>query len=209
MCGVTGIFDCQGGREIDRALLARMNDSQFHRGPDQGGLHTEPGVGLGHRRLSIIDLSGGAQPLFNEDHSVVVVYNGEIYNFQGLSDELKAAGHRLPHPLRHRGHRPCLGGMGRGLRLALSRHVRLRHLGPQPPDPLPRPRPPRHQAALLCLAPRWPADLRLGAEGAAICTPACVTRSSPGRWRSISPWAMCPSPAPSSRAPSSCRRDII
>jgi asparagine synthase (glutamine-hydrolysing) len=93
MCGVTGIFDCQGGREIDRALLARMNDSQFHRGPDQGGLHTEPGVGLGHRRLSIIDLSGGAQPLFNEDHSVVVVYNGEIYNFQGLSDELKAAGH--------------------------------------------------------------------------------------------------------------------
>ena len=93
MCGVTGIFDCRDRREIGRDLLARMNDSQFHRGPDQGGLHTEPGVGLGHRRLSIIDLSGGAQPLFNEDETVVVVYNGEIYNFQELSEELKAAGH--------------------------------------------------------------------------------------------------------------------
>ncbi len=93
MCGLTGIFDCQGRREIGRDLLARMNDSQYHRGPDQGGLHTEPGVGLGHRRLSIIDLSGGAQPLFNEDETVVVVYNGEIYNFQSISEELKAAGH--------------------------------------------------------------------------------------------------------------------
>lgn len=93
MCGVTGIFDYQGRRAPARELLSRMNDSQFHRGPDQGGLHIEPGVGLGHRRLSIIDLSGGAQPLFNEDQTVVVVYNGEIYNFQGLSDELKAAGH--------------------------------------------------------------------------------------------------------------------
>ncbi|MFZ0788992.1 MAG: asparagine synthetase B, partial [Chromatiaceae bacterium] len=93
MCGVTGIFDCRDRRAIARELLARMNDSQFHRGPDQGGLHTEPGVGLGHRRLSIIDLSGGAQPLFNEDETVVVVYNGEIYNFQELSEELKAAGH--------------------------------------------------------------------------------------------------------------------
>jgi asparagine synthase (glutamine-hydrolysing) len=70
-----------------------MNDSQFHRGPDQGALHIEPGVGFGHRRLAIIDLSGGAQPLFNEDRSVVVVYNGEIYNFADLSEELKAAGH--------------------------------------------------------------------------------------------------------------------
>ena len=95
MCGVTGVFQCNGPAEVDRDLLVRMNDSQFHRGPDQGGIHVEPGVGLGHRRLSIIDLSGGAQPLFNEDHSVVVVYNGEIYNFQELSEELKAAGHQF------------------------------------------------------------------------------------------------------------------
>jgi len=70
-----------------------MNDAQFHRGPDEGDVHLEPGLGLGHRRLSIIDLSTGQQPLFNEDHSVVVVFNGEIYNFQEIAKELLAAGH--------------------------------------------------------------------------------------------------------------------
>lgn len=95
MCGITGIFDPAGPSEISRALLECMNDAQFHRGPDEGGVHIEPGVGLGHRRLSIIDLSGGKQPLYNEDESVVVVYNGEIYNFQGLSEELQALGHRF------------------------------------------------------------------------------------------------------------------
>jgi asparagine synthase (glutamine-hydrolysing) len=93
MCGITGIFDTQGGSEISRELLDRMNETQFHRGPDEGGLHLEPGVGLGHRRLSIIDLSSGQQPLFNEDGSVVVVFNGEIYNFQQLVPELVALGH--------------------------------------------------------------------------------------------------------------------
>ena len=93
MCGITGIFDTRDTREIPRDLLSRMNESQFHRGPDEGGLHVEPGLGLGHRRLSIIDLSTGQQPLFNEDHSVVVVFNGEIYNFQELVPELEALGH--------------------------------------------------------------------------------------------------------------------
>jgi len=93
MCGIVGIVDRAGAREIDRALLGRMNDSQSHRGPDEQGLFVAPGVGLGHRRLSIIDLSSGQQPLFNEDHSVVVVYNGEIYNFQELSRELIERGH--------------------------------------------------------------------------------------------------------------------
>jgi asparagine synthase (glutamine-hydrolysing) len=93
MCGITGIFDTRGKRDIDRAVLQRMNDSQFHRGPDEGSLHTEPGVGLGHRRLSIIDIATGQQPLFNEDGSVVVVFNGEIYNYQQLIPELQALGH--------------------------------------------------------------------------------------------------------------------
>ena len=93
MCGLVGIFNLREGLEIDRSLLSRMNETQYHRGPDEGGLHTEPGIGLGHRRLSIIDLSTGQQPLFNEDHSVVVVYNGEIYNFQELAVELKQCGH--------------------------------------------------------------------------------------------------------------------
>lgn len=93
MCGIVGIFDMSGPGAIDRDLLHRMNETQFHRGPDEGGIHVEPGVGFGHRRLSIIDLSSGQQPLFNEDGSVVVTYNGEIYNFPELMDELKQAGH--------------------------------------------------------------------------------------------------------------------
>ena len=93
MCGITGIFDTRGKRDIDRAVLDRMNESQHHRGPDEGGMHLEPGVGLGHRRLSIIDLSTGQQPLYNEDQSVCVVFNGEIYNYQELIPELQALGH--------------------------------------------------------------------------------------------------------------------
>jgi asparagine synthase (glutamine-hydrolysing) len=93
MCGIAGIFDLQGRREIARAPLERMNDAQTHRGPDESGIHLEPGIGLGHRRLSIIDLSTGQQPLYNEDGSVAVVFNGEIYNFQELIAELTRAGH--------------------------------------------------------------------------------------------------------------------
>jgi asparagine synthase (glutamine-hydrolysing) len=93
MCGITGIFDTRGARSIDRAVLDRMNESQHHRGPDEGSLHVEPGLGLGHRRLSIIDVKTGQQPIFNEDGSVVVIYNGEIYNYQDLIPELVALGH--------------------------------------------------------------------------------------------------------------------
>jgi asparagine synthase (glutamine-hydrolysing) len=93
MCGITGLFDTRARRDFDRGLLQRMNDSQAHRGPDGKGLHVEPGVGLGHRRLSIIDIATGQQPLYNEDGSVVVVFNGEIYNFQELIPELQALGH--------------------------------------------------------------------------------------------------------------------
>ncbi len=93
MCGIAGILDTRGQRDIDRDLLGRMNQSQFHRGPDEGGLHFEPGLGLAHRRLSIIDLSSGQQPMYNDDKSVCVVFNGEIYNFPGLRKELEAKGY--------------------------------------------------------------------------------------------------------------------
>ena len=93
MCGITGIFDTRGLRPIDGAQLQRMNDSLWHRGPDEGSVHVEPGLGFGHRRLSIIDIATGQQPLFNEDGSVVVVFNGEIYNYQSLIPELQALGH--------------------------------------------------------------------------------------------------------------------
>ena len=95
MCGITGIFDAHARREIDREVLVRMNESQHHRGPDEVGLHVEPGIGLGHRRLSIIDLSTGQQPLYNEDGSVCIVFNGEIYNYQELIPELTRLGHRF------------------------------------------------------------------------------------------------------------------
>ena len=93
MCGITGLFDTRQRRDFDRALLQRMNDAQSHRGPDGDGLHLEPGVGLGHRRLAIIDVATGQQPLFNEDGSVVIVFNGEVYNYQSLIPELQALGH--------------------------------------------------------------------------------------------------------------------
>ena len=93
MCGIAGIFDTLSNRIQDVAVLQRMNDSQRHRGPDEGSLHLEPGIGLGHRRLAIIDIATGQQPLFNEDGSVVVVFNGEIYNYQQLIPELQALGH--------------------------------------------------------------------------------------------------------------------
>src|SRR5688572_880408 len=92
MCGIVAIIDLHARRAIERDVLVRMNESQHHRGPDEGGLHLAPGVGLGHRRLSIIDLATGQQPLYNEDRSVVVVYNGEIYNYQELIAELTQLG---------------------------------------------------------------------------------------------------------------------
>ena len=95
MCGLVGLFDLGEPRPMDEGVLSRMNETQFHRGPDEGGLHLEAGLGLGHRRLSIIDLASGQQPLYNEDQSVVVVFNGEIYNFAALAEELKTRGHRF------------------------------------------------------------------------------------------------------------------
>ncbi len=93
MCGISGMFDTQGQRDFDRALAARINNIQAHRGPDEDDLHFEPGLALGHRRLSVIDLATGQQPLFNEDGSVGIVFNGEIYNFEELVPELQALGH--------------------------------------------------------------------------------------------------------------------
>lgn len=95
MCGITGVFDTRGPSEIDRNLLHHMNETLTHRGPDEGEVYVEPGLGLGHRRLSIMDVSSGQQPLFNEDGSVIVVFNGEIYNFQKLVGELTVLGHRF------------------------------------------------------------------------------------------------------------------
>ena len=93
MCGIAGIVDIVSSRSICEETLSRMTATLVHRGPDGVGYHIDSGVGFGHRRLSIIDLAGGHQPLYNEDRSVVVTYNGEIYNFHEIAKELKARGH--------------------------------------------------------------------------------------------------------------------
>ncbi|MGB9648665.1 MAG: XrtA/PEP-CTERM system amidotransferase [Stellaceae bacterium] len=93
MCGIAGIFDYRRPGDVDRVLLRRMTDILGHRGPDGDGFYYAPGIGLGHRRLAIVDLATGDQPLFNENGTVCVVFNGEIYNFQPLMAQLGALGH--------------------------------------------------------------------------------------------------------------------
>jgi asparagine synthase (glutamine-hydrolysing) len=93
MCGIAGIYHERADRAVDPELLNRMNTTIAHRGPDGDGTYRADGVGLAHRRLAIIDRTGGHQPLFNEDGTVAVTYNGEIYNFQELFEELRALGH--------------------------------------------------------------------------------------------------------------------
>ncbi len=96
MCGIVGIHSLREPRPIERDVLQSMNDAIAHRGPDSAGLHLETDrVGLAMRRLSIIDVEGGAQPIANEDESVWIVFNGEIYNFRELRAELEARGHRF------------------------------------------------------------------------------------------------------------------
>jgi asparagine synthase (glutamine-hydrolysing) len=95
MCGIAGYFDTREHRSIPEPLLRRMTDAIAHRGPDGSDLYRASGVGLGHRRLAIIDLAGGAQPMATPDGQVVIVFNGEIYNFQDVRRELETLGHRF------------------------------------------------------------------------------------------------------------------
>jgi asparagine synthase (glutamine-hydrolysing) len=95
MCGIAGRFNYDPLRPVARDVLEAMTDAVAHRGPDAAGYHLAPGIGLGHRRLSIIDLSTGDQPLSNETGTVWTVFNGEIYNFAEVRAELQAHGHRF------------------------------------------------------------------------------------------------------------------
>src|ERR1044072_7608464 len=101
MCGICGFAAPEGlDRRIDRSLLVKMRDTLTHRGPDAAGLFTDAQAGLGHRRLSIIDLGGGHQPMPNEDCTIWISYNGEVYN----DSERRPAPERRAPPPRRTGH---------------------------------------------------------------------------------------------------------
>lgn len=91
MCGICGIYNLSG-KPVARDEVTRMNDEMTHRGPDADGLYLHENLGFGHRRLKIIDLEGGVQPMFSADRNLVIVFNGEIYNFQEVRSELEKTG---------------------------------------------------------------------------------------------------------------------
>src|SRR6185369_2090946 len=93
MCGIAGIAALDVRRPIDAAPMSGMLRCIAHRGPDDEGVHATPGVVLGHRRLSVIDVAGGHQPLLGARSSTALICNGEIYNFRELAAELKVLGH--------------------------------------------------------------------------------------------------------------------
>ncbi len=95
MCGIVGIVDFATGHSVDKSDIERMCNTIVHRGPDDVGTYSDANVGIGMRRLSIIDVDGGRQPIQNEDESIWIVFNGEIYNYQELRSSLKHAGHQF------------------------------------------------------------------------------------------------------------------
>jgi asparagine synthase (glutamine-hydrolysing) len=95
MCGISGVFEFDQARVVQRETVHRMNETLRHRGPDDEGVFVDRGIGLGHRRLSIIDVVGGHQPISNEDGTIWVLLNGEIYNYAEISQELLSRGHRF------------------------------------------------------------------------------------------------------------------
>lgn len=94
MCGINGIaLSSRSDKQINEQVLRRMTDVIFHRGPDEGGIFIDEKIGFGHRRLSIVDVAHGAQPMFNHDNSIVIIYNGEVYNHADYREELEAKGY--------------------------------------------------------------------------------------------------------------------
>ncbi|HKC64308.1 MAG TPA: hypothetical protein VKB86_11755, partial [Pyrinomonadaceae bacterium] len=94
MCGIVGIVKSRGNA-VDRDLVSRMAEAIRHRGPDEDGFYFNEGVGLGMRRLAIIDLAGGQQPIHNADRTAWIVFNGEIYNYRNLREKLEKLGHKF------------------------------------------------------------------------------------------------------------------
>ena len=129
MCGIAGIVAARRLAPGDADRARRMAPVMAHRGPDESGFHLDDQAALAHRRLSIIDLAAGQQPIGNEDRSIWIVYNGEIYNHAGPAARTGGRRPPLPHAVGHRDHRARLRAVGRRVRGPVPRHVRLRDLG--------------------------------------------------------------------------------
>jgi len=95
MCGICGTYNLSGEHPVNSDILRQMIVALEHRGPDEFGMYTDKEIGLGHARLSIIDLAGGQQPIHNEDKTVWIVYNGEVFNYIELREGLIKRGHRF------------------------------------------------------------------------------------------------------------------
>src|SRR3954471_23833268 len=95
MCGIAGAIDLTDRRPLPPRLLATLAQALVHRGPDEDGFLEQPGLGLASRRLSIVGLADGRQPIFNEDRSVAVVYNGELFDYPEMRDRLRGRGHHF------------------------------------------------------------------------------------------------------------------
>ena len=165
MCGIAGLVSRHA--PPDPALVERMIDALRHRGPDEGGVDALGRCVLGHRRLKVIDLDTGSQPVTNEQGDVTCVFNGELYEFRALREELAARGSPDPRYGRHARHPARLRGARDGVSAAAARDVRARALGRLARPARARARPDRQEAAPLRRAPGRHARLRLGAEGAA------------------------------------------
>ena len=133
MCGIAGMFNLDGA-PVARESLRGMIRMLAHRGPDDAGFHIENGVGLAHARLSIIDLAGGHQPMCNEDSSLWITFNGEIFNYVELREELLSKGHKFATRSDTEVILHLYEEKGRGLRPIPERTMGFRHLGqPTPP----------------------------------------------------------------------------
>ena len=156
MCGIAGLATRDGLRPDDRRLVDDMLATLAHRGPDEQRVFQDEHVAFGTRRLSIIDLDTGSQPLGNEDGSIQVSQNGEIYNYVELREELLRRGHTL----RTTGDTEVIVHLYEELRRPVRRapagHVRDRALGRPPPAARARPRPAGQEADLLGAARRTP-----------------------------------------------------
>ena len=176
MCGFAGIIDLCGEREPDRQAVQRMTAALLHRGPDDDGWFFAKGIGIGHRRLQIVGLADGRQPIFNEDRTVAVIYNGELFDYPEKRALLEAKGHVFRTHTDTEIIVHLYEEYGEGLFEHLKGQFAFALVGSQRAHDISRPRSRRHLSAALVASTR-PALLRLRDQ--APCSPPAAFRPCP------------------------------